>query len=218
MSRLGRLARAALSRVAPPLDPELKAALSAVHRAATRVAESPLGDEEARRELEAAVAPHPEGVELVLALWRGLRYDYVQDRAFRLLSAVAAAGPVEPMPPESAELFERERELGQLPLGEAFARLKALYPTLAEIEQDVVSGSLAVNSERGISVFDVPLGRAVGHADPLLRSDLALNVAIAYLDSLAGVPGSMALEAPLFSAARRKGVSTGVFGRPEPPP
>jgi len=219
MPRLGRLAWSVLRRLVPPPDPEAVAAISAVFGAARRAAESPLGDEEARKELEAAVAEHPDGIEQVLALWRGQRDDYVKDRAFRLLSAVASGGPVEPMPVESAEQFERERELGQLPLREAFARLKELYPYLAGIEEDVIAGRVAVPPVKGGSGFEVPLGRTFGHADPLLRSDLALNVAIAYLDAIPEAPGSMVLDTPFFSAPRRKGVSTGMLlGRPTPPP
>jgi hypothetical protein len=217
MSRLGRLAWSLLRKVVPPPDPEVIAAHSAVYRAATRAAESSLGDEEARKELEAAVAEHPRGVEGNVLL-RGRRDDYVEDRAFRLLSAVVDGGPVEPVPLQSADLFERERELGQLPLRDAFARLKELYPKLTEIEDDVVSGRLVPRPDRGFSPFDIPLGRTFGHADPLLRSDLALNVAVAYLESVAGVQGSVALDAPLFSAERRKGVITGGFGRRTPPP
>jgi hypothetical protein len=217
MSRLGRFAWSILRRITPPPDRETMEAWSAVYRAATRAAESSLDDEEARKELEAAVAEHPKGVEGNVLL-RDRRDDYVHDRAFRLLSAVGAGRPVEPMPPESVELFERERELGSLPLREAFGRLKELYPYLAGIEKDVISGRLVVPPGTGSSGFEVPLGRTIDHADPLLRSDLALNVAIAYLDAVAGAPGAIDLDAPFFSAPRRKGVFTGSFGGLTPPP
>jgi hypothetical protein len=216
MSMFGRIGRYVMRRVVPPLDPAQFAAQSAVYRAAIRAAESPLGDEEAKVELRGAIGAHPAGVEPTV---RHLRRDsYVNDRAFRLLSAAAEGAPVAPMPSESAELFERERELGQMPMRGAFALLKRLEPTLDELERDVEAGRLPVR-ESGFSTSGVPLGRTVAHEDPLLRSGLALNIAVCYLDVTAGSDRSTDLDTPYFSAPRKRGIMSGVLiGRPEPPP
>ena len=49
----------------------------------------------------------------------------------------------------------------------------------------------------------------------LLRSDLSLNIVIAYLDTLAS--GGVA-DKPYFSMRPRRVISTGGIGRSKPPP
>ncbi len=105
--------------------------------------------------------------------------------------------------PERAlsHLFTRERKLAHMPLRDAFALLKSLEPSLAEVDAE----------------SEIPLGGTYAHDDPLLRSDLALNIAIHYLE--AASDPSIDLDAPYFSAPRRREVRTGMLiGRPKPPP
>jgi hypothetical protein len=166
--------------------------------------------------LQSAIAGHPAGVELLLWSWSRKHDSYVADRASRLLSAAAAGGSVAPMPRESADLFARERELGHMPLRDAFAHLAALDRALGELEHEVVSGRLKPDPEKGFMTTEIPLGRTFAYTDPLLRSDLSLSIAVTYLEALAGGGD---LDTPFFSMSRRKGISTGMLlGRPQKPP
>jgi hypothetical protein len=219
MRLLGRVGCALLRRAAPALDRAQFAEQSAVYRAAVGARESRLSDEHAKLELQAAIAAYPNGVASTLSLLGQGRDSYAKDRAFRLLSAATTGGPVKPMPPESADLFTRERELGHLPLRDAFARLKSLEPALAELEREIAAGRLTPARGHGFSMVEIPLGRTVAHDEPLLRSDLALNIAAHYLNTLRASDAPTDLETPYFEAPRRTKMSTGVLlGRPKPPP
>jgi hypothetical protein len=58
---------------------------------------------------------------------------YMPDRAHRLLVAAINDAPAEPISPEQAVLYERERELGWRPLQDAFAELCDAVPELFQI-------------------------------------------------------------------------------------
>ena len=108
------------------------------------------------------------------------------------------------------QLFERERELGWLPLSEAFARLRSAVPELKGV-QDRAEELAASLEDFGI-VYDaeknmivVPSGvlptahELVGpdsrHPDPLIRSSLAVTVAARYVCAiLAQAPDRAAWE------------------------
>lgn len=94
--------------------------------------------------------------------------------------------PSEPASANASELFERERELRQMPVRRAFTRPKELEPALAEIEREVAAGRLNASAKTGFGPIEIPLGRTVSQKDPLLCSDLAFNIAALYLDVLGG--------------------------------
>lgn len=218
MSLLGRLARA-LTRVIP-IDHEQFAEQSAVHRSTRRLAESQLSDEEAKRELQTEIAAHPAGVEPTLQLMSRGRDDYVGDRSYRLLRAAVDDNPVEPIAADAAELFRREEELGQMSIKDAFALLADLEPALHDVEGDVRAGRLTAQTKhRPIGSAEVPLGPAWKHADPLLRSNLALSIARHYLDVLGGSDQLSDINQPYSAAARKRAMWSGtLFGSPQDPP
>jgi hypothetical protein len=137
MSLLGRIAQEGMRRVAS--NPKFQALMertdqvSGVSSAADRVAEGELTDDDASAELRAALPTDNEIVREAVRNRVNGRTDYLRDRAYRLLVAAATNTPVRPIDPVVAELFERERAVGRLPLRDAFRRLAEIEPGLLEL-------------------------------------------------------------------------------------
>lgn len=134
------------------------------------------------------------------------------DRAYRLLMAVANENAVVAASSDALELFDRVDSLLALSHPEAFGALVKLEPRLAAVAQEAESGELgyrvdapdfenahtrserdlvvqqARRYERSQSLLDRRLDALVGPraelADELLRTQVARNVAEAYLDDL----------------------------------
>jgi hypothetical protein len=170
-----------------------------------RLAESELTDVEAKRQLREEVLAHPDAARKHLAHLAVLRDDFVRDRAFRLLAAAVDDSAVEPIPPGSVDLFAREEQLGRMTIREAFARLTELCPELAEFEAEAAAGRWTVESRDSMCV---PLGGLIEEGDPLLRSDLMLNIAMHYLMAVAGSERASDVDSPYLGARRRFGVTT----------
>ena len=84
------------------------------------------------------VRSDPQAAEATLRYVRRADHlfpGYETDRAYRLLVAAMSNAPPEPVRPEDAELFRHERELGSMPLSQAFGQLRALAPGLEEIRR-----------------------------------------------------------------------------------
>ena len=115
-------------------------ASSRIQDAARRHAREAGSDSDARGKLAAELSEVPRSALVAeIAAWHP-RDDYVSDRAYRLLVGVRDGGEVPPIRPEFRARFAREAEIGRLPLDEAFARIAAAVPELADIEQKATGG------------------------------------------------------------------------------
>jgi hypothetical protein len=138
--------------------------------------------------------------------------SYRWDRALRLLQAAASGDQVLPMPTEYAQQFARERELGHLPMEQAYAELSRLVPGLTDLESRVKSWEkpdsnsapgqlLYIARQKDIRSETARLvGPAVGGPDPVLRSNMAAGIAQRYLYSLLGNTELGDAMTPFFSA------------------
>jgi hypothetical protein len=169
-------------------DPVVRAQVQANEHAKLDV-----GDEAAAEALRESLRDvERSDMEIAVARWN-VRSDYLQDRGYRLLTAVRDSAPVVAMDPESASVFEAEGNLGRLPLPEGFARLSQLEPRLNDLQDRAVSGKKI--SQREIGLF---VGSHADNADPLLRTRMSwLLVYVHLLDctkgSSTGTTGSSSL-------------------------
>lgn len=159
-----------------------------VLRAATGLSESERSDEDALAALKPVVGRRPYGARRTIELVRGLgRESYQDDRAYRLLAAAIHGKPVEPMPADSRELFERERWLGHQPLAEAFSYLADREPRLRQLADEARANPQADPGTSGVRGRAVPLPFGMGEGDELCESNLARSVANQYLQLLSGI-------------------------------
>ncbi len=138
--------------------------------------------------------------------------SYLRDRALRLLQAALNGDQVLPMPAEYAQQFTRERELGYLPMGQAYEELSRLVPGLTDLERRVKSWEKPNSNSAPGQLFYIArqkdirnetarlVGPAVGGSDPVLRSNTAANIAQRYLYSLLGDTELGDASTSLFSA------------------
>jgi hypothetical protein len=181
-------------------------------QAAEALAYSRLGDDEARDQLRSRVEGDEQAV-LNAVEWLALRRDeYVGDRAYRILLAAATDTPVKPIDPAMEDRFAAERELGSLPLGDAFERLARLEPGLRELAED------ASLSDPDLTKHRVELvGIGARSKDPLLSSDLAASIVMQYVRARGGRSGEVDLSKSFFESPKKAGVRSGTFlgrGRP----
>ena len=167
-----------------------------------RVVYSRLTDAEAAVRIGEVVRSDLRGAEATLRYVRrvqDLSRGYATDRACRILVGAIVGTAPEPIRPEDVDLFERERELGWMPLGQAFERLRLAVPQLESIrtraEQLGISPEafgIRHDTERDDRV--IPAGvlatadRLVGpdsaHLDPLIRSSVAAAVVANYVTAV----------------------------------
>ncbi|MGZ4201105.1 MAG: hypothetical protein ACXVRH_03490 [Thermoleophilaceae bacterium] len=194
-----------LSRIGRAIERRMEASPGAVYVSGARdIAWSPASDEEARDELARRVDLRERLEDDRTAISDAVeelgrkRESFIDDRAYRLLSAAMTGSAVRPIDPAMADLFRREEQLGRMPLKEAFEQLAALQPRLRDAKE---------TSEL--------VGYGAGDADPLLRSDLAASVVSLYGKAMRGFP--VDVERPYFEANFTSGVITGGFGLPQRP-
>jgi hypothetical protein len=145
-----------------------------VYRAACAAARREDSDTAAAELLRAEIRDDRRGVARALR-WLGTNRDeYVCDRAYRVLHAIATNKPVEPIRPAVAAVFEREAELGRAPLARAFEILVELEPRLRDLQ------SMEDENVWGKRLTELLGPNALGD-DALVRSQLALSVASHYL-------------------------------------
>jgi hypothetical protein len=214
MGVLGRIATAVLDGLGtlPPVRESMERheRIASVRRAAHTIAYRSLDDEAARDALRAALAGRDGDIDEALGELSHppLREhaDYVDDRAYRLLAAVAADAPVEPIAPERSELYTREESLGHMPIQRAFATLAEIEPRLLEVERRAPSailrdsGSLPPELSRSLRPL---VGGGAERADELLRSKLASSIAEHYLRVLGGDSYCGSPETPFFENPRK---------------
>jgi hypothetical protein len=164
-----------------------------------RVVYSHLTDDQAAERVGQLVRSDPQAARVTLRyVHRTMEFarGYDTDRAYRIMVAAISRSRPEPVRAQDAERFERERELGWLPLDQAFAVLLAAVPELAELRaraEELAASpeafGIAKDADSGVLTFPSgvkPTGdRLVGpdsrHPDPLIRSWLAASVLANYL-------------------------------------
>jgi len=220
----GQLGRAVMRRL--EAMPSVRAVaereerLAPTRQAAMSAASSTADDETARMSLRAQLtAPADVLREAAVELSKD-REDYVHDRAYRLLSAAAADGPVQPIPPERSDLFDRERALGSMPMGQAYRELASIEPGLQRIEQRVRAGEHEREADGRSALgkeIDQQLRELVGGGatrdDELLRTTLAGSLARQYLWILSGATQFGTADDSFYQAPLRTFVSSTVIRR-----
>ena len=191
--------------------------------AAIELAHSRLDDETTTAKLRERLDASPAVLKEATIAMSKHREDYLRDRAYRLLSAVAADGPVQPVPPERAELFAREEALGHMPIREAFALLAESEPRLANMERRARARSRPPDAGCQLAEdISRPLHRLVGGGaeveDELLRTSLATSIVHQYLQLLSGDEGSVSTDTPYWELPKRMVVLTSTSGRRPPKP
>jgi len=208
--------------------------ITMICRAAARQARTDLDDTDAKATLEPQVRAQRDGIAAAVDALRRRRADFIGDRAFRLLDAVARNAPVEPIAAEKITLFAQEAELGRLPLPEAYARLVELEPRLDRVavrSRREVSETHTTPRMRLFSMIDQGkthrselrglVGPCAQHGEPLMRSELALSIALQlqYLAVMRGELPQDASSSSYFSSRRRVAVRSGTLlgGNLRPP-
>jgi hypothetical protein len=156
-------------------------------------ARSDLSDEQAKGELEKEVPRSSRATGEALKRLSGYRDRFEFDRAYRLLDALLHQEQVQPIDDSCAGLFQREAELGRMPLGEAFSRLTTFVPGLADLQRTALvtrERPSQVSKQQTVAHLDNirQVRRIVGpktkHADPLIRSYISRNIALVYLGQI----------------------------------
>jgi hypothetical protein len=158
-----------------------------------------------------------------------MRRDSIDDRAYRLLAAVAADSPVAPIRPELAELFAREEALGRIPMQQAFEQLAEIEPGLRDLSRQAAAAANSGGSEDwGLPkdlrerVNDLLDGGARSD-DALLHSNLATSIVEQYLlilagDTRVGTPEVSYFDAPIKRVVTRvRGEFRAPWARDEDP-
>ena len=180
--------------------------------AAVRLTLADVPDDVAVAEL-VRIAADRSLLESAVSLAARRRSNFLWDRAFRLLSAALEGGPVKPIPPAFADLFEEEARLGRMPLQEAFAYLATREPGLLELRDHPPKPEAP---RRGLmrhiglrvtktSPYDAMRSELVGvrarSRKPILMSDIASAVVEQYMLIKAGrLTGD--LSEPYFGKAQ----------------
>src|ERR1700722_57681 len=124
---IGRHVRKTLDELAQ--TPEVKAALErtehgmALAAVAQEMAASGLDDDAACAELRERLAEHPRAAGDAIEQLGGLRTSYLDDRAYRLLTAAVDGAPVRPIDPAVRDQFLAEAQLGRMSLNDGFEYL-----------------------------------------------------------------------------------------------
>ncbi len=221
MSLKGRLGSAVTKRIealpSVQAEKERSERIGPSETAARKLAYSRFDDDAARERLRERLDTSPAVLKEATIAMSKHREDYVRDRAYRLLSAAAADTPVQPIPPERAELFAREEALGHMPIQQAFALLAESEPRLADMEQRARAHSQTPDAGCELAEDILrPLRRLVGGGaeaeDELLRTSLATSIAHQYLRLLSDEEGRASTETPYWEIPRRTVVFTSTFG------
>lgn len=193
---IGRRMRKRLAEIAA--TPEGQAAIQQSRRVADLLerarglAGSDLNDETACQALRKQLSSDEEPARLAIEKLGKLRDNYLDDRAYRLLTAAVEGTPVRPIDPAVRDLFQAEARLGRMSLNDAFEYLASIEPRLHEVIRRRLEGpppkqGWSVKKEE--SELDL-VGRFAENSNPLVNSELAASVVRQYI------------------AARRRGVST----------
>ncbi len=192
-----------------------------VYRCAMRQACTDLDDEVAKEVVKVQIQGRERGVRRALGVLRVNRHEYQGDRAYRLLEAAYNNEAVAAIAADVSDLFARERELGHMPLGNAFGCLTELEPRLNKVDLDtrgdpdvIAPETLTRQTASGESI-SMLVGPSSQHPDPLVRSGIALNIASQFLAIQAGESGFGKADMSYFDAPGRRVVRAGSWSHPE---
>jgi hypothetical protein len=171
-----------------------------IEHAAREVARENASDEEARDRLRARITDE-QAARTAAEMLARLRDSYINDRAYRLLTAALDQTEVRQIDAAVREDFLREEALGRMPLEEAFEHLAQLEPGLTELVAEEVDSSQASRDQQSFKRITVQTHGLVGIAarsgDPLMRSDIAASIVKQYVGIRSGrLRGD--LRAPYF--------------------
>jgi hypothetical protein len=218
LSRIGRLAARRVQN-----DPAFREQLEQRERqkhgapywkAAREVAYSSLSDEQALEELRSVIGSDERALAGAIESLADRRSDFLADRQFRLLTAIAENAPVRPIDPALAVLFKQEEELGRLPLAQAFQRLTELEPGLGTLdnagsELPDARGKAPENAPAGTSSEEIKrlVGIRARSGNALLMSDISASIVKQYVAIRSGRTRAD-LDTPYFDAPRARSFSS----------
>jgi hypothetical protein len=174
-------------------------------------------DAAASAELQTRLPEDPDAIRGAVDHLGALRTSYLDDRAYRLLTAAVQGTPVRPIDPDVAEQFVQEAQLGRMSLDDAFAQLISLEPRLSDLQprpsdqRAKERGGLTTRSGQPI------VGPGAESAHAVVNTDLARGVVVEYLavtrDGSAREPDLT----PFFERKRRTYTGTfAMFGTTQP--
>lgn len=187
-----RRARTAVKEISLAFRQSTLGGAEEIAEAAYDLADSADDDESAAATLRARITGQSDkAVGFCLdRLARG-RESRAGDRAYRLLNAAVTGKPVEGLEPSRADLFETLAEMETVAIEEAYTRLVDLVPDLGRIAQtvercprDETEGlRWHWREQRRIAPL---VGLEAGHPDPLVNTHRMMELAVDYLQILAG--------------------------------
>jgi hypothetical protein len=190
-------------------DPRRLRKMAPVRGPLARVVYAPVSDVEAVERMRPVVRDDPGAAKLTLAEVKDMRDSrpgYVTDRAYRIMAAAISGSAPASVNPEDVAVFAREKDLGMRPLKDAFDSLAVLVPELGPLMGRIVrlvdlpperDRDNALNGQIGDRVEKL-VGPRSDHPDPLVRSQVALQVVVSYFRYLEGRPDARDPRYPVF--------------------
>jgi hypothetical protein len=196
MSLKGQLGKAVMKRIeampAVQAEKERQERIWPTRRAAMDAAYGSLDDEAAKLSLRGRLEADSKVLKEATIVLARHRDDYIDDRAYRLLSAASADTAVQPIPPERQELFAEEEALGRMSIEQAFQRLAEMEPRLLDVQRQAQASSAGERDQEcglrkrlGQMLHGLVGGGASGDQE-LLRTTLATSIVYQYLEQLSG--------------------------------
>lgn len=224
MGLKAQLGKAVMKRVeampAVQAQKERSERISPVQRAARKLAYISQDDETAKLALAELLEADSDVVKEATIDLAQRRDDYIDDRAYRLLSAAAAGTAVLPIPPERRELFAEEEAIGRMPIEQAFQRLAELEPRLIGVKhmaerggQDEDGDACGLPQRLRKELLGLVGGAANEHHE-LLRTTLATSVVHQYFLQLGGNARMGNPSVAYFDSPTKHFVASVSFGRP----
>jgi hypothetical protein len=218
---MGFLGRVIGRRITKALDdvaqtPEGREAIERGHRqmavaeSAREVAGTGLDDDAACAELRRRLPEDLQAARGAINHLAALRTSYLDDRAYRLLTAAVDDTAARPIDPAVREQFLAEARLGRMSLPDAFVYLVELEPRLGD--EATRRAEARPGRRRGPSVGrsdPVVVGAWAQSPHPVVNTDLAANVVQEYAAVIRG--GRAADEDPTPFFERKKRSFTGSF-------
>ncbi|HXO10605.1 MAG TPA: hypothetical protein VN880_21350 [Solirubrobacteraceae bacterium] len=226
---MGFIARAVGRRVAKVIDdvqqtPEGRAAIErgerrvALVQVAAQMAGSGLDDDAACAALRVRLPHDRELVRDGINYLGALRISYLDDRAYRLLTAAVDGSSVRPIDPAVREQFLAEAQLGRMSLDDAFAYLVSLEPRLHDLlERRLEAPGSKRNGFRFSRSEPQLVGPLADSPHAVVNTDLARGVVVEYLSVRRDGRQADQDPTPFFERKRRTFTGTfRVFGKTQP--
>lgn len=223
MSLKEQLGKAVLKRfeAMPAVQAQMERSerVSPAQRAARELAYSSLDDEAAKDALAERLKADAEVLKEATIHLARRRDDYINDRAYRLLSAAAVDTAVQPIPPERQELFAEEEAIGRMPIEQAFQSLSELEPCLIDVKRRAEAGTRDADGDGcGLpeclrkELHGLVGGGASEHHE-LLRTSLATSIVHQYFLQLTGSTRLGSPSTAYFDSPTKHFVASFAFGR-----